>query len=169
MIALLALASVGWTQEAKPSCDASLWRFVHNPSRLSTKDDCRAVVGTIKDFKPEPDGDYHIRFIPDDKTLVNGKNNNEQGGALVAEPICQNTPTRRDAIQACQGYSGPKFSMGQFCPGAPKNTRAPAKGKGGRTYTCKNPPRVQITGFYTIDSGRGWMELHPVSKIELVH
>jgi hypothetical protein len=112
--------------------------------RLPTKDDCRAVTGKIKNFKPEADGDYHIRFIPDDGTAVNDKNTSEQGGALVAEPICQNAPSQADAKEPCKGYSGPKFQMAQFCPSAPNTPPAPAAGKEDRTYACRNAPRTRI-------------------------
>ena len=175
---LIAVPSSGLAQAAKTAkakkngessatCNADLWNFVYNPQRLPAKTDCRTLTGTIKNFVVEPDGDFHIRFIVDDTSLVNEKNNSEEGGALVVEPICQNTPTQADAIQPCKGYNGPKFAMSQFCPGAPNRPSAPkgVKEGEGKTHTCKNPPRVQITGFYTIDNDHGWMELHTVSNI----
>ena len=153
-----------------PGCDATLWKFVYHPSRLPAKNDCRVVTGTIKNFVAEADGDYHIRLIPDDKSLINQQNLKQEGGALVVEPICQSTPTQADAKKPCQGYNGPKFSMSAFCPGAPNHPAAPVEvpGQQNPTFVCKNPPRVQITGFYTIDNDHGWMEQHTVSSIKLL-
>lgn len=169
---LTSFTTLGFSQQPKaaksaPSCDGSLWTFVYHPDRLPAKKDCRTITGKIRNFKAEADGDLHIRLVVDDKTLVNAKNDAEQGGALVAEPICQFKPTQTDAIQPCKNYKGPKLSMSQACPGAPSKSSAPAKGKEAKTVTCKNPPLVKITGFYTIDNDHGWMELHTVSKIEL--
>src|SRR5579872_7099082 len=170
---LVIITSSGLTQDEKTGtktaqCDDSLWKFVYHPSRLPAKNDCRVLSGTIKNFVAEGDGDYHIRFMPDDKSLVNAKNHSEQGGALVVEPVCQNPPTQSDAKVPCKGYSGPKFSMSAFCPGAANTPPAPPPGRHGKTYICENPPRVRITGFYTIDNDHGWMELHTVNKIELL-
>lgn len=163
---LLTACLSGFAQQPATGCDAHLWQFVYHPQRLPTKTDCRTVTGSIRNFVAEGDGDYHIRFIPDDKTLVNATNKQQQKGALVVEPICQNTPTQPDAIQPCQGYDGPKFGMKTFCPGAANTPPAPPQGHEGKTYTCKNPPHLQITGFYTIDNDHGWMELHTVSNIQ---
>jgi hypothetical protein len=177
LVSLFALLNLQGAAKKKSTttsggCDASLWKFVYNPARLPAKNDCRAVPGIIENFVAEGDGDYHIRLIPDDKSLLNNKNKAKKGGqhgALVAEPICQNVPTQDDAIEPCKGYTGPKPNMSEFCPGAPDRPPAPAKGAQSITHTCKQPPRVRITGFYTIDNDHGWMELHTVSKIEIVH
>src|SRR5690349_20529705 len=97
------------------ACDATVWKAVYHPDRLPDNSDCRTITGTIKNFKAEVDGDYHIRLVVSDKSLVNAKNDQEQGGALVAEPICQYTPTQADAIQPCKLYKGPKIDMSKIC------------------------------------------------------
>jgi len=172
LLVISCLQRIGLAQEAaavgaSATCDAHLWNFVYNPSRLPAKGDCRAVTGKIRNFVAESDGDYHIRFLPDDKSLVNAENIRQQGGALVVEPICQNTPTQADAKKPCQGYDGPKFGMATFCPGAANTPPASPVNKQGKTYTCKKPPPIRISGYYTIDNDHGWMELHTVTKIEL--
>jgi len=143
------------------ACDATLWKNVYHSDRLPDKADCRTVGGTIRNFKAEADGDYHVRFVADDASLINAKNTSEQGGALVVEPICQNKPTQRDAMTPCKSYKGPKFDMKKFCPGAPSRLAI------GKSATCKNPPHLEISGFYTVDSEHGWMELHSVSEIKI--
>lgn len=70
----------------------------------------------MKNFVAEGDGDYHIRFIVTDKSLVNAKNQSEQGGALVLEPVCQNKPTQSDAIQPCQGLQWAEVQHEQVLP-----------------------------------------------------
>jgi hypothetical protein len=147
-------------------CDPSLWQFVYNSARLPNKTDCRAVTGTIQSVLREADGDYHIRFVPEEKGLTNAQNDQQQGGALVAETVCQFAPTQADAIQPCSNYRGPKFDMNQLCPTGPSQSNAQSTASQERV--CANPPRIRITGYYTIDTDHGLMELHPVSGIEVL-
>jgi hypothetical protein len=134
--------------EAQPRgrCNAALWRHVYNPGRLEVVEKCTSVTGTILDWRVEKDGDYHIllRLDAGQSHLLNGKNRERQHGCLVLEPICKRDVTQLDAIQACEG--------------APQ-VRVPEKGS-----------HVRVWGSYVHDAegGHGWMEMHPVSRFEVL-
>ncbi len=127
-------------------CDDSLWDHVYHPQRLKVVEKCKSVTGVVKNFVREADGDYHIRLDVDDRSLVNQANQEGQHGYLVLEPICQDSPTQRDAEEPCQGYKGPWID---------------ASG-----YVGKH---VEVTGSYVSDLDHdGWMEIHPVSSISVL-
>ena len=39
-------------------------RGVYHPSRLHVLGTCVTYTGTVRDFRHEPDGDYHVYVIP---------------------------------------------------------------------------------------------------------
>lgn len=150
--------------EPTPSCDPTLWDHVWNSSRLQIINNCTSVTGTIVSSFQVNDGDQHIQLFPDKQyiNLSNKKNIELQLGSLVIEPICAHDPTIIDnstlldagialadgtveeaAIDACNGFVS-------------------------RVYIPSVGEHVRITGSYVLDTLHGWMEIHPVSKIEVV-
>jgi hypothetical protein len=124
-------------------CDSSLWEHVYHAKRLIVYEQCKTVSGIIKLVRKEPDGDYHIRLKPDSEyeNLLNEKNYEHQKGCLVLEPICANKVTQTNAIEDCRG-----FINKVYIPGLNEH--------------------VKVTGSYVLDTQHGWMEIHPVTKIE---
>ena len=131
---------------ATTGCDDSLWQHVYHPQRLVVVEKCISVTGTVHHGKKEPDGDEHIQVLVDSSFsgLLNDKNNSAQQGSLVIEPICQNAVTQTDAMAACRDFHS--------------DVDIPKKGA-----------RVRVLGSYVWDteSGHGWMEIHPVTKIDV--
>ncbi len=73
------------------------------------------ITGTIKDIMPEKDGDYHIRFQPDDPNFPTNLNSAEP--PLELEIIYAALPvTQPDAKPAEKGYSNP-FDVSQLTAG----------------------------------------------------
>jgi hypothetical protein len=128
------------------SCDISLQKNVYKPQRLILKEKCITITGIIQDKKREKDGDWHlqIKLDPQFEHLLNEVNIRRQRGALVAEPICQSRITQRSVGISCEGFNGHLFPIPK------RNTR------------------VKITGDYVLDTEHGWMEIHPVSNIEII-
>jgi hypothetical protein len=142
----------GFVAASKPfiatGCDASLWDHVYHPKRLVVVQKCVSVAGTIYHTKKEADGDDHIQLKLDGEyaALLNDKNKSGQKGNLVLEPICQNAVTQADAVEACRDFHS--------------DVEVPKKGT-----------HVKVLGSYVLDSeqpGHGWMEIHPVSTIQVV-
>lgn len=103
-----------------------------------------SVTGTIELVRREPDGDYHIRLKPDPQyaNLLNEENVSKQAGSLVLEPVCENPIRQADARAACEGFHG----------------------------TVVLPPigsHVRVLGSYVLDTDHGWMEIHPVTSIDV--
>jgi len=132
---------------ATTGCDDSLSQHVYNPQRLQVVEKCIAVTGTIHHVKKEPDGDEHIQLTLDSgfSGLLNDKNNSAQATCLVVEPICQNAVTQTDAMAICRDFHS--------------DVDIPKKGA-----------HVRVLGAYVWDteSGHGWMEIHPVTTIEVI-
>jgi len=133
------------TASVNNSCDTSLWKYIYHRNRLQMIKPCFSAIGTIEVIRKEKDGDYHILLKLDagQDSLLNEKNIEKQKGDLVLEPICVNKVTQEDAIDACKN-----------CP-----------------LTVQVPPvhsHVKVTGSYIKDNQHGWMEIHPVTKIEIV-
>lgn len=151
MFALLCYAEDGGflrdvRREAPPVCDAGLWSYVYNPSRLEIKNPCIRVTGEIRSIRKEKDGDYHIlvRLDQQYRYLLNNENKKRQNGNLVVEPVCQikvasEKPRAKDA---CRGF--PQSKIMDIPEGG---------------------ARVVITGSYVLDLHHGWMEIHPVTRI----
>jgi len=141
--------------QSSSSCDPALWKHVYNPKRLIIHDACISVTGTIVDathgkrkdgLRHEGDGDTHgwLKLDPLFKNLLNAGNKSDEGGNLVFEVICKYRVTQKDAIAACKDVQS----------------------------SVKIPPvgtHVRITGSYVQDQEHAkWMEIHPVTKIEVL-
>lgn len=131
---------------ATTGCDDSLWKHVYNlKKRLQIVEKCISVTGTIHHVKKEADGDDHIQLRVDSQYtgLLNSLNNADQAGSLIVEPVCVNPVIQPDAVAACRDYHA--------------TVKVPADGT-----------HVRVLGAYVLDfeSGHGWMEIHPVTKIE---
>ena len=104
------------------------------------------MTGTIELLRKEADGDYHILLKLDtgQNNLLNEKNYEEQKGCLVLEPVCVNKVTQKDAIKSCEDFVN-------------------------KVYIPHTGEHVKVTGSYVLDKEHGWMEIHPVTKIETVN
>jgi hypothetical protein len=137
------------------TCDPSLQTHVYHPARLSQKQSCIAITGTIVDatkgsqpdgVRHEADGDTHgwLNVDAEFKNLLNAGNINDEGGNLVFEIICRFPVTQPDAKSACQGF----------------------------TDHVNLPPinsHVRIVGILVQDTFHGqWMEIHPVTSITVI-
>ena len=127
------------------SCDSSLWTHVYNSYRLKVIEQCKSVTGYIVILRKEANGNYHILLRLDEGQgkLLNNGNYAKQKGCLVIEPICVNKVTQEDAIESCKDFVN--------------NVYIPAKHE-----------HVKVTGSYVLDNENGWMEIHPVTKIEVI-
>ena len=131
---------------AASGCSAELWDHVYRKTRLHIVEGCIAVTGTIRHIKREADGDDHIQLAvdPEFSKLLNERNKTAQGDTLILEPICQGPVTQDDAEAACHDFHSP--------------VEVPKAGA-----------KVRVVGSYVLDTQQGWMEIHPVSSIELRH
>ena len=130
-------------------CDDSLWEHVYHPQRLAVVEKCIAVTGIIHHVKKEPDGDEHIQLQLDSQFegLLNDRNRTAQAGCLILEPICQNPVTQADAVKACRDFHSAV------------------------ELPTEKHAHVKVLGSYILDTekpGHGWMEIHPVTRIEVV-
>ena len=118
----------------------AIQKHIYHPNRLEpTGKGCITITGKVMFRKFEPDGDVHYRIKVTDKSLVNAKN---IGGFLVVEPICMGKVTQADAKPACKKYH--------------QTINLPNKGD-----------TITATGIHVLDKQHGWLELHPVTKIEI--
>lgn len=136
-------------------CDEGLWDHVYHSHRLIVKQQCLAITGTIVDatngkeadgVRHEDDGDTHgwLKVDAQFEDLLNAGNINDEGGNLVFEIVCMFPVTQSDAKAACANYSSPM--------------RVPPVGS-----------HVRITGTYVRDTFHAqWMEIHPVSSIQVI-
>lgn len=146
------------------SCDPVLWDHVWNSTRLEVIDDCTSVTGTVVSSFETNDGDQHIQLFPDAKylKLLNKKNIELQLSSLVIEPICSHDPTiinNSTLLDAGVGYADGQIESGSIeaCDGFVSDVYIPKVGE-----------HVRITGSYVLDTLHGWMEIHPVTKIEVI-
>ena len=125
-------------------CDTSLWKHVYSPERLQVIDECMEVTGTVEEVSNESDGDFHIGLKLDEpySDLINRENVDNQNGDLVVEAVCAVKAAQPFAMRACQGFSS--------------SITVPPVGA-----------HVKVTGSYVLDTNHGWMEIHPVSRIEV--
>jgi hypothetical protein len=72
------------------------------------------ITGTINTTKPEPDGDLHIHFQPDDPNFPTNQGSGES--PLEIEIIYAGPVTQADAKQAQAGFKNP-FDISQLGPG----------------------------------------------------
>jgi len=127
------------------SCDASLWNHVYLPNRLKVIAACTAVEGRVVAIQKESDGDLHIAIEPGQTSVLNLVNAIHGHRRLVVESICDHD-------------SGPESYSHAACAGFTPSVAIPKVGD-----------RVRVTGSYVTDSEDGWREIHPVSRIELLH
>jgi hypothetical protein len=131
---------------APPQCDPSLWNYVYDPTRLTVMSACQTVTGTIVNQHASDDGDVDMEFAldPPYANLLNAGNVSKLSGNLNIEAICQG-PVHPDipaAAPACRAF--------------PKLLTLPPVGT-----------HVQVTGTYVLDTNHGWMEIHPISLIDV--
>ncbi|HKE33304.1 MAG TPA: hypothetical protein VKD65_16345 [Candidatus Angelobacter sp.] len=125
-------------------CSADLWKHVYEPARLQVIEACTEVEGRIVSTRRASDGDFHIGLDPDLKSVLNLANVMHARSELVVEVICDHTPTGSDV----------KVSCGDFH----YDVTIPKVGD-----------RVRVIGAYVTDRDNGWNEIHPVSRIEILH
>jgi len=113
---------------------------------LHVMEGCIAVTGAIRHIKREADGDDHIQLAvdPEFAKLLNERNKTAQGDSLILEPVCQGPPVLAEAHAACRDFHSP--------------VSVPAAGD-----------KIRVVGSYVLDTESGWMEIHPVSSIEVRH
>ena len=75
--------------------------------------------------------------------FINDRNIKKKSGCLVVEAVCVNNISKKKVGTTCDGYVN--------------NISLPDVGD-----------HVKVTGSYVKDSHNGWMEIHPVSKIEKI-
>jgi hypothetical protein len=131
------------SQAAATGCDASLWNHVYSPKRLRQLASCVSVTGTIDESSVDDDGDQHflLKLDPGQDSLVNKRNNKKKSGDIVLEIVCANPTTMKKPEAACAGYTNP---VAILPVGA----------------------HVRATGTYVLDTHNGWVEIHPMSKLE---
>jgi hypothetical protein len=131
------------SQSAATGCDASLWNHVYSPKRLQQLASCLSVTGIIDESSVDEDGDQHflLKLDPGQDALVNKRNAKKKGGDLVLEIVCANPTTMKKPKAACAGYTNP----------------VPIAAVGAH---------VRATGTFVLDTHNGWVEIHPVSKLE---
>jgi hypothetical protein len=155
-----AAATPPTTEAAAPTsatgCDATLWDHVYNPQRLTVKQKCISVTGTIVDatngkrsdgMRKEADGDTHgwLKVDPQFKNLLNAGNMSNEGGNLVFEIVCKFSVSQADAKASCPASYHTPVTL-------------PAVGS-----------HVRIVGSYIQETNHAkWMEIHPVSAITVV-
>jgi hypothetical protein len=118
--------------------------------RLVVQKPCTTVTGKVMSAVKEDDGDWHIRLKVDPQfsSLLNAKNKSGQHGYLVVEPMCANPVVQADTIseKVCQGFSQALYDNKTM------------KGK-----------RVEVMGAFVTDAEHGWNEIHPVSRMTIIH
>lgn len=124
------------------ACDSTLWQY--NAEKEDVAMPCITITGTVMSRHSEDDGDENIQLKPDPEYvhLLNIWNVLGQWGNMAIEPICENTPAKKEFKKACQGYTS--------------NLTLPGVGD-----------RVRVTGSYGTDK-HSWFEIHPVTKIEVI-
>jgi hypothetical protein len=112
------------------------------------------ITGTIKDILPEKDGDYHIRFQPDDPNFPTNQGSGEP--PLELEIIYAALPvTQPDAKPAEKGYTNP-FDVSQLAAG----TRLQVAG-----------PLIYDRAHGTVDAAGNvlyGLEIHPLAGLTVL-
>jgi hypothetical protein len=125
-------------------CSADLWKHVYQPERLKVIEPCTAVEGRVALVHKAMDGDLHIGLEPDQKSVLNLINVTHADRQLVVEAVCDHPSLKNQA--------------GPWCNGFTSTVIAPAVGD-----------RVRVVGAYVTDTDNGWNEIHPVTRIEVLH
>lgn len=128
---------------SSPSCSdpASINSHVYHLDRLQPVKSCTTASGIVDTKTNEDDGGVRIglNLDPVYSNLTNS-GNDQQGGDLVVEIICVNSPTQADAIPFCQNYTN--------------QIPIPDPGE-----------HITVTGPYVLDTIHNWMEIHPVYSL----
>lgn len=127
----------------KKYCDQSLWNHVYDPSRLFLIQPCVGIDGVIERVIQMGDGDNHIYFRPDNSNpkLVNIFNQVFAGSNIIGEVVClHKEKIEKEAKEVCEGYTN-------------------------KIDVPKVGSHVKMYGFFVLDKGVGWMEIHPVTSI----
>jgi len=137
--------SAAATATTAAGCNAELWNHVYHKTRLHVVHSCIAVTGTITHIKRESDGDRHIQLAvdPEFSKLLNSRNKTAQGNTLIVEAICEGQTTQAAAETTCEGFHSP-------------------------VAVPKAGTKVRVIGSYVLDKAQGWMEIHPVSIIDVL-
>lgn len=147
MVMLIAVVLSSPTAHAAvtPTCDKSLWQHVFLPTRLHIVNPCITATGVIKSIQVVNDGDFHIKLLADNSSLINQANIKFENGDLVLEAICQNTVSRSEVGSACDNFNHPALSI-------------PPVGS-----------HVTVTGSYVLDTrNNNWAEIHPITSIAAI-
>jgi hypothetical protein len=126
------------------ACNAGLWTHVYQPERLKVVEPCTAAEGRITSVFPSTDGDLHIGLDPEQKSVLNLINATHAHRRLIVEAVCDHPASGKEAAAACAGFISP--------------VKAPKVGE-----------HVRVIGTFVIDSDNGWTEIHPVTRIEVLH
>jgi hypothetical protein len=131
-------------QKDNASCNSQAWKHVYNPRRLRILDKCITLSGKIINSKFEKDGDLHLllQLDPGQQALLSKKNISYQKSCMVLEIVCATTPRKKWAMDECSSYTNPVY--------------IPAVNE-----------HVFVTGSRVVDLHNGWVEIHPIFKIEL--
>jgi len=125
-------------------CNPELWRHVYEKERLRILQECTAVDGRVVSLERSLDGDLHIGLDPQDKSVLNLINVIHAHRELVVEIVCEHPPGRQAAKAACADFHSQILS--------------PEVGD-----------RIRVMGSYVTDRDQGWNEIHPVTRIEILH
>lgn len=129
---------------AASECNADLWKHVYQPERLKVIEPCTAVEGLVSTVHRAADGDLHIGLDPDKKSVLNLINVMHAQRTLIVEVVCDHSSTKSEPAATCQGFTS--------------------------TVTAPNVgARIRVTGAYVTDRDNGWNEIHPVTRIEVLH
>jgi hypothetical protein len=125
-------------------CNAELWKHVYKKERLRVVQECTAVEGRVVSMERSMDGDLHIGLDPDQKSVLNLLNVIHAHRELVVEIVCEHAPVKESARAACTNFRSQVI--------------IPVVGN-----------RIRVTGSYVTDGDLGWTEIHPVTRIEIIH
>ncbi len=153
LVALLAIFAIAKTVyagkaplklQAAEYCNHRLWEHVYEKDRLQIIEECTAVEGRVSSLHRAADGDLHIWLDPEERSVLNLVNVLHGHRKLAVEIICDHSPRDGKEQAACGDFHSP--------------VRVPNVGD-----------RVRVTGAYVTDRDNGWNEIHPVSRIEVLH
>ncbi len=119
--------------------------YVYRPARLQFLQTCVRAAGTVMDIAQAPgddgDIDFQVRLDPSYQSLLT-TGNQDLGGNLQVEAVCQNIPPVIVAMRVCA--SDPDPFLGPF----------PHVGE-----------HIWVEGRYVLDLGHSaWAELHPLYR-----
>jgi hypothetical protein len=118
---------------------------VYNPERLQVINKCKTVTGVIEESNADEDGDQHMLLKLDkgQHELLTKRNFKKKQGDLVIEAVCANKPTLKKVGHTCNRYIN--------------KIQIPQLGE-----------HVKVIGSLVIDGHNGWVEIHPITKIEII-